>query len=471
MRKWIFMLSLLALSALAILPAAAQEDASVRIAHFSPDAPPVDIYVDGEVAVEGLQFTELTELIELPAGTYSIAVAPAGTSLEDAVIGPMEWAVEAGTYTTIAALGSLENGTLTVTVFPEDFGSTTDGQARITFLHTIEGESGLDLYGSGQQLVQNIRYPDAEAGRDGAFTREIPVGLYDFDATIAENRDAVVREVDDVQIQEGESYLIVALGPQSNEGTLLVLGRDGNSLEEEGTEGETPAEPEATEAPAEAETSEPVATDGTGMLRFANFIPDAPSIDIYSSGELILADLQFSEVTEFLPFDADSSTASFDIAPAGEGQDNFIGSFNLTIVPDTNITAAALGSAERGTVTATVFTEDYSNVPEGQARITLLHTIEGESGIDLYGSGILLMQNLRYPDAEAGRDGAFTVDVPAGRYNFDVTIAENANTVIREANGVEVAAGDTLLLVALGPQANEGTVLVVTPDGYELPEE
>jgi hypothetical protein len=126
---------------------------------------------------------------------------------------------------------------------------------------------------------------------------------------------------------------------------------------------------------------------------------------------------------------------------------------------------------ERGTVTSTVFTEDFNDIPEGQARITLLHTIEGESGVDLYGSGLLLMQNLRYPDAEAGRDGAFTVDVPAGRYNFDVTIAENANTVIREANGIEVAAGDTLLLVVLGPQANEGTVLVVTPDGYEVPEE
>jgi hypothetical protein len=471
MRKWMFMFSLLALAALAILPAAAQEDASVRIAHFSPDAPAVDVYVDGEVAVEGLQFTEVTELIEMPAGTYSIAVAPAGTSLDDAVLGPMEWAVEAGTDTTIAVLGSAENESLAVTVFPEDFGSTTDGQARITFLHTIEGESGLDLYGSGQQLVQNIRYPDAEAGRDGAFTREIPVGLYDFDATIAENREAVVREVKDVQIQEGESYLIVALGPQSNEGTLLVVGQDGNSLEEEGTEGETPAEPEATETPAEVETSEPVALDGTAMLRFANFIPDAPSIDIYSAGELILADLQFSEVTEFLPFHADGSAASFDIVPASAGQDEIIGSFNVTFLPDTHITAAAVGSVERGTVTSTVFTEDFNNIPEGQARITFLHTIEDESGLDLYGSGLLLMQSIRYPDAEAGRDGAFTVDIPAGRYNFDVTIAENANTVIRETNGIEVAAGDTLLLVVLGPQANEGTVLVVPPAGYEVPEE
>src|SRR5262249_36146594 len=150
-----------------------------------------DIYVDGEVAVEGLQFTEVTELMDVAADNHSVAVAPAGTSLDDAVIAPAEWALEAGTYTTIAVVGSEENESLALTVFAEDFGDTTAGQARITFLHTIEGESGLDLYGSGQQLIQNIRYPDLAAGRDGAFSREVPVGLYDFDATIAENRDAV----------------------------------------------------------------------------------------------------------------------------------------------------------------------------------------------------------------------------------------------------------------------------------------
>src|SRR5690606_16177248 len=109
-------------------------------------------------------------------------------------------------------------------------------------------------------------------------------------------------------------------------------------------------------------------------------------------------------------------------------------------------------------------------IPAGQARITLLHAIDGEGGVDLYGSGVLLIQNLRYPEG-ASRDGAFTRDIPAGRYNFDLTIAEQASSVIREANGVEISAGDTLLLVGFGPRSNSGELLVVTPDGYENPEE
>jgi hypothetical protein len=466
MRKWMLLFFVMALAVLAILPAAAQDNASVRIAHFSPDAPAVDVYVDGEVVVEGLQFTEVSAFLELPAGTYSVAVAPTDTSIDDAVIGPVDWTIEAETFTTIAAVGSVENESLSVTVFTEDFGPTTDGQARITFLHTIEGESGLDLYGSGVRLIENVRYPDAAEGRDGAFSREVPAGLYDFDASIAENRDAVVREVDNVQIQEGEIYLIVAVGPQSNEGTILVVTREGNSLEEESITGEETA----TEAPLEAEaTDEAEVLEGEAMARVGHFSPDAPAVDVYIDGEVVVEGLEFPEVTAFMPVAA--GTHSVAIAPAGTSLDDAVLTAEVTVEPDTHVTVAAVGSLENETLTATVFSEDYQDIPEGEARITLLHTIEGESGIDLYGSGILLIQNIRYPDAAEGRDGAFSLDIPAGRYNFDVTVAENADAVIREINGVEIAAGDTLLLVATGPQSNEGVLLVVTPDGYQNPEE
>jgi len=469
MRKWMLLLSVFAIASLGILPVMAQDNASIRVGHFAPDAPAVDVYVDGEVVLEDLQFTEVSAFLEVPAGTYSLAVAPTGTSLDDAVIGPMDWALEAGTFTTVAAIGSVENETLTATVFTEDFGATADGQARITFLHTVEGESGLDLYGSGVLLAQNIRYPDAAEGRDGAFSREVPAGLYDFDANIAENRDAVVREVDNVQVQEGESYLVVAVGPQSPEGALQVVGRDGFEVVEEGEEAEG-EEPAATEEPEEVETeeaSEPVELEGEAMLRVGHFSPDAPAVDIYLDGEVIAEAYEFPEVTEFVAVGAGSHTIA--LAPAGTSEADAVLVVETVVEADTNVTMAAVGALD--SISSTVFTEDYNAIPEGQARVTFLHTVEGESGLDLYGSGVLLAQNIRYPDAAEGRDGAFSRDIPAGRYNFDVTVAENASAVLREANGVEVEAGDTLLLVALGPQSPEGVLLVVPAEGYQNPEE
>ena len=55
------------------------EVAQVRVVHASPDAPNVDLYVNGEAAgINDLAFMATTGFVELPAGDYSFAVAPAG---------------------------------------------------------------------------------------------------------------------------------------------------------------------------------------------------------------------------------------------------------------------------------------------------------------------------------------------------------------------------------------------------------
>jgi len=45
------------------IPASAADDAMVRIIHASPDAPAVDILVDGEKAVSGAEFKAVTDYL------------------------------------------------------------------------------------------------------------------------------------------------------------------------------------------------------------------------------------------------------------------------------------------------------------------------------------------------------------------------------------------------------------------------
>jgi len=478
MRKLSILLSALFLLMLAITPAIAQDDpASIRVAHFSPDAPAVDVYVNGDVAVENLQFTEVTPFLELAADTYEVAVAPAGTSIDDAVIGPVELTLEAGSATTVAAVGSVDNGTLTATVIAEDYSPIPAGSARITVVHTIEGESALDIYGSSIQLIQALRYP--EGAGDGAFTRDVPAGRYNFEANIAESDDTV-RVANGVELEDGQYYLIVALGPQSQEGEMLVVTPEGNSVEDDGEEMATDDEEMEMEATEEAtdmeetddetgdeETEVMLPSEGTAMIRVGHFSPDAPAVDVYVDGSVAVAGLEFPEVTAFVGVAGGDYEVA--VAPAGTSIDDaVIGPVTITLADDTNTTVAAVGSLNNGTLTATVFTEDFSPTPAGNARITVVHAIEGESAIDVYGSGIQLIQALRFPGANS--DGAFTRDVPAGRYNFEANIAES-DTTIRVANGVELEDGQYYLIVALGPQSQSGELLVVTPEGYENPDE
>ena len=57
----------------------------VRVIHASPDAPPVDVYVNGDPGVampniSGLAFTQGTGYVPLPTDTYRFRVTPAGAA-------------------------------------------------------------------------------------------------------------------------------------------------------------------------------------------------------------------------------------------------------------------------------------------------------------------------------------------------------------------------------------------------------
>jgi hypothetical protein len=199
----------------------------VRVGHFSPDAPSVDVYVDGEVTVEGAEYPTATGFLELQAGTYDIAIAPAGTSVDDAVIGPAEFTLEPDVYTTIAAVGSVEEGSLDITTFTEPVDDIDEGNARVTFLHAVADGPIVDVYGSDILLVQSLRFPGPAA--DGAFTRQLPAGLYNFELTLAENPSALLSDtVEDVRMAEGEQYLVVAIGTVDDPEGFYIITIDGD---------------------------------------------------------------------------------------------------------------------------------------------------------------------------------------------------------------------------------------------------
>lgn len=52
--------------------------ALVRVAHFSPDAGRVDIYFNGQRALAGVKYTTVSDYLSVPAGSYTVGVAPAG---------------------------------------------------------------------------------------------------------------------------------------------------------------------------------------------------------------------------------------------------------------------------------------------------------------------------------------------------------------------------------------------------------
>jgi hypothetical protein len=195
--------------------------ANVRVAHFSADTDAVDVYVNGSVLVEGLEYPTVTSFTGLEAGTYEVAVATSGTSVDDAVL-TVDVTIEDETFTTVAVVGSSTDETLRTTVFTEDIGDIGSDEASLTAVHAMDAPA-IDVYGSGILLVQTLRFP-SDSG-DGAFTRTVPAGTYDFDVTISENQAAVLAEADDIPLEGGTAYMVVALGSE-DEGEILIVTPD-----------------------------------------------------------------------------------------------------------------------------------------------------------------------------------------------------------------------------------------------------
>ncbi len=231
MRRATLLVIFLALLTLLLVPAMAQDSGSVRIrvAHFSPDTPAVDVFVNGDAAITGLAFPTVTDWVELPAGTYEVAVAPAGAGIGAAAIGPANFDLPAGGWITVAAVGSLGRGTLKPAVLVEDYARLDAGQSRVTVFHGIEGVPPVDVLANGATAVQVLGFPGSLGSNDGKFTVTVPAGVYDFRvivtrqlATSPDTPTQVLFDLPDTRIDPDVSYFVAAVGTPAEPQLVIV---------------------------------------------------------------------------------------------------------------------------------------------------------------------------------------------------------------------------------------------------------
>ncbi|MGQ9887658.1 MAG: fasciclin domain-containing protein [Aggregatilineales bacterium] len=231
MRRATLLVIFLALLTLLLVPAMAQDGSSVRIrvAHFSPDTPAVDVFVNGDAAITELAFPTVTDWIELPAGTYEIAVAPAGAGIGAAAIGPANFDLPAGGWITVAAVGSLGRGTLKPAVLVEDYTRLDAGQSRVTVFHGIEGVPPVDVLANGATAVQVLGFPGSLGSNDGKFALTVPAGVYDLSVIVTRQLAAspnaptqVLFNLPDTRIDPDVNYFVAAVGTPAEPQIVIV---------------------------------------------------------------------------------------------------------------------------------------------------------------------------------------------------------------------------------------------------------
>jgi hypothetical protein len=184
--------------------------AQVRVAHLSPDAPAVDVYVNGSRAVNGAAFKDVTGYLPVPAGSVNIRVTPAGAT-SPAVIDATVSLNAGGNYT-VAATGLL--AAIQPLVLEDDRGTTS--QAKVRFVHASPDAPAVDIaVTGGPVLFANVPFRQATA------YPQVPPSSYDLEARPA-GSTTVALQVDDVPLRASTNYTIFAVGLLSN-GSLSAL--------------------------------------------------------------------------------------------------------------------------------------------------------------------------------------------------------------------------------------------------------
>lgn len=81
-------------------------ETGIRVAHFSPDAPNVDVYLGGDVVLEDVPYRTISDYLAVDAGTYPVKITAAGDP--ETVVFDQEVTIEQGAIYSAFAIGLLE---------------------------------------------------------------------------------------------------------------------------------------------------------------------------------------------------------------------------------------------------------------------------------------------------------------------------------------------------------------------------
>lgn len=200
-------------NAMEALGVGAEGDAAVNVIHASPDAPEVDVYVNGAQALTGLAFGEFSGWVALPAGEHQVQVTAEGAALDTAVIDAMV-TIEAGAAYHIAATGLLAE--IAPQVYQTDLSMLDEEMARVRVIHTSPDAPAVDIaVTGGDVLIENLEFPNASD------FLEVPAGSYDLEVRPTGTED-VALGLPGVALESGMVYDIFATGLLAD-GTLGVL--------------------------------------------------------------------------------------------------------------------------------------------------------------------------------------------------------------------------------------------------------
>ncbi|MEH7113492.1 DUF4397 domain-containing protein [Neobacillus niacini] len=176
-------------------------DGKVRFLHTSPDAPDVDIYINGQMKVKHLPFKVASNYLPLKPGKHHIDIYPTGNSV-DSVLNK-KITIDPGKSYTLAIIDSVKKMRLLPYLTQPE---VPPNESKIRFLHLSPDTGTLDIAVKDRDVVfPNITYKQA--------TNYLGIMPMTVDLEVREaGTKQVVLPMPKAQFRPNETYTIVLIG-------------------------------------------------------------------------------------------------------------------------------------------------------------------------------------------------------------------------------------------------------------------
>lgn len=419
-------------SCTAMLGVGSEGDACVSVVHASPDAPNVDIYVDGDLTLSNLGFGWWSEWLALPAGEYQVQVTPTGEPAESAAI-DATLQIEEGTAYQVAATGFVAE--ITPQVFEVDFNNIAEGSARVQVMHAVPDAPAVDIaLTGGDVLIEGLAFPMASD------TLDVPAGSYDLEVRVSGTED-VVLPLPGTELSANTFYQVYAIG--SVEGGEIVPFVIATEIMP--ADSMTMAEGCATILGIGAESD--------ACVNVIHASPDAPNVDVWINDEPALTDVAFQDFSGWLALPAGDYHVV--VTPTGEGADAAVIDATLTLEAGVAYHVAAVGDVAN--IAPAVLETDLSATTDGNARIRVIHASPDAPAVDIaLTNGDVLIPNLEFGAASD------YLEVPAGSYDLEVRVAGTTDVALA-LPGTAVEGNMLYDVIAVGTVADGTLTVIVVP--------
>ena len=176
----------------------------LRAAHLAPDAPAVDVYVDGQRAVSDLSFRSVTGYLPVSAGEHTVTVTAAGDRQTVVLEETVTLTDDARRYTA-AVTGQLADGSVTSLLLSDATSNKNPSTAQVRVVHASPDAPNVSVSADGSTLFESVGFGTAS---DYA---EVPAGDYSVSVGSASDPGRTVTSFD-ASLDGCSVYTVFATG-------------------------------------------------------------------------------------------------------------------------------------------------------------------------------------------------------------------------------------------------------------------